>query len=277
MKRKNKIIAGIIAFILMGLILWFANGFVGNPISKFLANRSAKRYIEETYPEMDLKINKATYNFKTGGYNVFVELPGSLDIHFSLNISPSGKVKWDGYEDYVIGKFNTRQRINSEYRKMVEEIFGAEDFPFESDIDFGEIVLERGSHENFGPIYGLGLDELEIDKLYDINELGKRAGHLIYYTIDEELDAKRASQILIHIKEIFDEKSLPFYAIDLTLQEEEIGRDRKYFSVSGFLYEDIYEEGLIKRLEKASKDLEDYYKMEDSKKEDEIKEFNKDN
>ena len=277
MKKRNKIIAGVIAFMLIGLILWFANGFVGNPISKFLANKSVESYIEETYPEMDLKINKATYDFKTGGYNVFVELPESIDIHFSLNISPTGHIKWDGYESYVLGKFNTRERVNSEYRKIVEEIFGAEDFPYESDIDFGEIVLERDRYEEFGPIYGLKLDELEIDKLYDIKELGAIAGNLIYYTVDEELDAKRASEILVHIKEIFDEKGVPFYAIDLTLQEEEISRDRKYFSVSGFLYDNIYEEGLIERLEKASKDLEDYYEIEDSKKENEIKEFEKDN
>lgn len=265
MKKRNRIIAGVVAFILIGLILWFANGLVGNPISKTLANKSAEKYIEATYPDMDLEINKAKYNFKFGGYSVFVEQPGSADIHFSVDISPTGKIKWDSYESSVLGKFNTWKSINSQYREMVEEVFAAEDFPYESEIDFGEIKIINESKHSFGPEYGLESNELEIDKNYDIKELGARAGNLVYYIEDEIINTKRASEILLDLKNVFDEKNVPFYAINFTLQEPEISPDRKAFRVNGFLYSEIYEEGLVERLKKAASELEAYYEIEDSK------------
>jgi len=274
MKKTTKIIAGILAFILIAGILWVANGLIGNPISRILANRSAKKYIAETYPEMDLEVSKANFNFKSGNYAVFVESPDSIDTHFSLSITQAGKVRWDSYEDYVIGKLNTYERVNKAYREMVDEIFESEDFPYESDIDFGDLkIKEDGFYESFGPIYGIDREELELDRIYDIKELGKIAGELVLYIDEEQVNAKRASEILLDIKEIFDAKDIPFYAIDFTLMEpktEENMRDRESFGVKAFLYSDIYEEGLIERLEKASSELGDYYKKEDGKKEKEM-------
>lgn len=266
MKKRNRIIAGVVAFILIGLIIWFANGFVGNPVSKMLANKSAEKYIEATYPDMDLEINKAVYSFKDGGYSVFVELPTSLDINFSVNISPTGKVRWDSYESSVIGKFNTWRRVNSQYREIVEEVFAAENFPYESDIDFGEIKIINEVDHSFGPEYGVERKELVIDKIYDIKELGAKAGNLVYYIEDEIINAKRASEILLDLKNVFDEKDVPFYAINFTLQEPKINPDRKEFRVSGFRYSDIYEDGLVERLEQAASELEAYYEIEDGKK-----------
>ena len=43
MKKSVKIIAAVKAFILIGGILWFANGFLGNPISKALAKKKKKK------------------------------------------------------------------------------------------------------------------------------------------------------------------------------------------------------------------------------------------
>lgn len=271
MKKRTKIIAGITAFMLIGVLLFFANGLVGNPISKFLANRSAEEYIEEEYPEMELEVSKATFNFKTGGYSVGVKSPNSIDTHFSLSISPSGDIIYDSYEDYVLDKFNTWNRINEEYRDMVEKVFESEDFPYESDIDYGEMKLkEKNSYESFGPEYGLSLEELEIDKIYDIKELAKTNGHIVLYIEDTEVNVEKASKILLHVKEIFDKKDIPFYAIDFSLQEPKTEdkkefHDRERFQVSEFLYSDIYEEDLTKRLEKAAKELEEYYKKEDEK------------
>jgi len=278
MKKLTRIISGIVAFILIAGILWVANGLIGNPISKFLANRSAKKYIAETYPEMGLEIAKANFNFKDGEYAVFVESPTSIDTHFSLSITQAGRVRWDSYESSVVEKSNTYSRVNMSYRKMVDEIFESEDFPYESDIDFGSLkIKEDGSYESFGPIYGINREELELDKIYDIKELGKTAGELVLYIDQEQINAKKASEILLNIKEIFDTKDIPFYAIDFTLTEpktEENMRDRESFGVKAFLYSDIYEKGLIRRLEKASQGLADYYENEDAKKEKEIIEVN---
>lgn len=271
MKKKTKIIAGIAAFILIGGLLFFANALVGNPISKFLANRSAKEYIEENYLNMELEVGDATYNFKNGNYYVNVNSPTSIDTHFSLDISLKGEVLWDSYEGDVAGRFNTWERVNSEYRKMVERVLESEDFPYESNIDYGKLKLkEKESPEPFGPIYGLSLEELEIDKNYDIKELAKISGHIVLCIEDEEVNAERASEILLNVKELFDKKDVPFYVIDFSLEEprtedEKEFHDRERFQVREFLYSDIYEENLIKRLEKEAKELEEYYKIQDDK------------
>ena len=48
MKKKIlKIAALVIAIALIIGVCWFANGLVGNPISKSLATRTAEKYIEE--------------------------------------------------------------------------------------------------------------------------------------------------------------------------------------------------------------------------------------
>lgn len=271
MKKKTKIIAGIAAFILIGGLLFFANALVGNPISKFLANKSAKEYIEENYQDMELEVGDATYNFKNGNYYVNVNSPTSIDTHFSLDISQSGDITYDSYEDYVLDKFNTWERINEEYMVMVEKVFRSEDFPYKSDIDYGEIKLkEKDLYESFGPEYGLNLEELEIDKIYDIKELAKTDGHIVLYIEDKEVNAERASEILLNVKELFDKKDVPFYAIDFSLEEprtedEKEFHDRKIFDVGEFLYSDIYKEDLSEKLEKAEKELEEYYKIQDDK------------
>ena len=63
MKKSVKILAGITAFVLIGGILWFASGILGNPISKVLANNTAKKYIDKNYSHMNLNISEVSYNF----------------------------------------------------------------------------------------------------------------------------------------------------------------------------------------------------------------------
>ena len=56
---KNRVLR-IIAFVVAaGMIITlgvFANSMVGNPISKLLAQKSAEKYIAETYPGSDYTI-----------------------------------------------------------------------------------------------------------------------------------------------------------------------------------------------------------------------------
>lgn len=281
MKKTTKIIAGIVAFVLIAGILWFANVFVGNPISKYLANRSAKVYIEDRYPEIELERERAAYDFKSGRYNVFIKSPTSIDTHFSIDISSTGEILWDSYEDYVLDKFNTWNRVNEDYRKMVGRVFESNEFPYESHIDYGNIKLkEKESSDLFGQSYGINLEELELDKVYNIKEIGKSVGHLVLYIEDEKIDAERASEILIDIKDTFDRENVPFYAIDFSLEEPRNEDNKPFhemerFEVQDFLYTDIHDYRLIERLEKAAKDLEEYYEKVDSK-EEELREYNKD-
>lgn len=265
MKRKTKIILASIVFILVALMLWVANGFLGNPVSKFIANKSAIRYIEKTYPEMDLELGEPKYNFKNGRYNIPVNSSGSIDTSFSIDVSLIGKIKNDSYENYVLSGFNTWQRINREYREIVNNLFESQKFTYKTNIYFGEIKIKEESEDSFGPSYGLNLERLALDKIYDIGKIASEAGHLVVYLEDEELNAGRASEILLDIKNLFDSENIPFYAVDISLEKpiEEGEKNQETFKVREFLYSDIYEKDLDARVGEAARELEKYYKKQD--------------
>ena len=272
MKKTIKIIAGITAIILIGILLFVANGMVGNPVSKTLAKQSASKYIQKNYPNLDLKVERVNYSFKTGSYYALIKSQTSIDTHFNLDISMTGKILYDSYESHVISGWNTWQRIDLEYRTMVDKVLNAPDFPYDSHIDFGSIEIKETDIE-IGPIrpaYGLVLEDLELDKKYDVKELAKTAGHITIYIESEEVTIKKASEILMDLKEIFDKEDVPFYAIDFALEkprkDDGLPNDnREEIWVKDFLYSDIYEEGLEERLTKAFLELKEYYEKEDAK------------
>lgn len=263
MKKIVKIVSGIIAFALMGILLWTANGFVGNPISKSLANKSAKKFIHENYQELNLDVEDAEYSFKDGKYLVDVSSPTSIDTYFTVIVLPNGQVFNTTYENQFLSKFNTWHRVNEEYRVMVDKVLQQDDFPYESEIDFGEIPIINPEDETFGPKFGVVLEDLEIDEKYNLMALASDVGHIVFYTSDDEVSAKRAAEILIDLKKIFDANEVPFYAIDFTLEEPKDEDtdllNLKTFSVSNFRYDDIYEDNLPKRLEKSAEEQKNFY------------------
>lgn len=277
MKKSTKILAGVSAISLIIILLWFANGLLGNPISKMMANNTSKGYIAKNYPNMELNISGASYSFKTGDYYVEVKSPTSKDTHFSLTISPFGKIIGDSYDNNVLDKYNTLYRIDLAYRSKVKEVFEEEDFPYKSDIYFGDIKdkesVEVSEDDEYSyPNYGLDREKLELDKDYNIYEVGKKAGHIVFYAEDEDISIKRTSEILLDIKDILDKENISFYAIDFSLEKprSEDGlsnSDDTSIKVEEFLYKDIYKEDLDKRISKAHEDLQKYYEKQDLEKE----------
>lgn len=73
------------------------------------------------------------------------------------------------------------------------------------------------------------------------------------------------TEILFNIKRKFDEKDVPFYSIDLTLEKprDEEGKYDSDLMIMDFLYEDIYKEGLEERVEKNIKETRKYYEEQD--------------
>lgn len=92
-------------------------------MSKIIAKRAAEDYIAELYSITKFEEVKANYNFKNGEYEVQLQGENSIDLHFTLGISPTGEVVSDGYEFYVSSKLNTWYRINDEYSAMVDAMF----------------------------------------------------------------------------------------------------------------------------------------------------------
>lgn len=273
MKKSVKILSGVVAFTLIGVILWFANGFLGNPISKAIVNNSARKYIEENYPNMNLEVSEISYSFKDGNYNAYIKSNTSTDTYFSVTFSPLGKIGYDSYENDVANKYNTYTRINGLYDSKVRTVFEGKDFPYKSEINFGELreqILQdtNDKYGQFEPKYGLDVSELELDKNYNINELGKKYGHIVLYIQETDINIKRSSEILLDVKNILDNKNISFYAIDLTIEkpleeEEKTNGDNNSINIQHFLYSDIYEKGLEKRIKKAYDNLQEYYKEQD--------------
>lgn len=271
-KRTLKIIAAVTAFVILGGLGWFANAMVGNPVSKMLAARAAEKHLEETYAGTDFYIERIAYSFKDGSYHAFVKSPTSIDTEFSLSITMLGEIRLDTYEDVLDG-FNTARRLDGEYRALTDTIFENPSFPYGCDIGFGtlEIYPEEALHDpnaNDVPAYAINQSMLILDKIYDIRELGRQAGHLIVYVESDTITLEKAVEIMLGIKTIFDDAGVPFVAMDFTLQyplPEEGMRPDGEVSVDGFLYDAIYEDGMIERVAEADRALKAYYAEQDAK------------
>ena len=271
-KKVLKIIAFVVAVALIVGIAWVANGLNGNPISKMLAKKAANEYLEEHFPDTDYYIQELGFSFKFSNYYAHVRSETSMDTQFTLDIDMLGNVYFDTYES-VTGGFVTARRVEQEYRELTNQIFENPAFIYKSDIQYG--TLEIYPQEAFDdplvtdiPSYSLVQDDLVIDKVYDIRELGRQAGHLIVYVDSDTISFELAAKILLDIRAEFDQANIPFRAIDFNLQPplpDEGPRTGFEIHFDNFSYEDIYEEGLEDRIKAAHDALEAYYAEQDGK------------
>lgn len=273
MKKKwLKIAALVVALIIIAGLCWFANALVGNPVSKWLATRTAEKHLEEVYGDTDFEIERIGFNFKDTDYYAHIKSPSSEDSSFSLRIDMLGNLLLDTYESRVLYGGNTQNRLYMEYRALVDEVLEAPDYPFTSFIAYGDLKVGfRAPDVEVGVPYWpesyVILDKVELDKQYDIRELAKTAGYLVIYVEDDIVTVERAAEVLLELKEVFDRKNIPFYAIDFVLEyprKEEGGTIKEgRVNVEGFLRSDIYEEGLTERVRMADEELNAYYEEQD--------------
>ena len=273
MKKTKKIVALILALALIAGVCVFANGVVGNPVSKWLATSTAQKRLAEVYADKDYEIERVTYSFKDGGYHAFIVSPSSPDSEFSMSLNMMGKLRWDSYEDRVLSGENTAARINKEYRDATEKVFTSPAFPYYTHIEYGDI--EFNSREFAGaedlPTYGLLTEDLVLDQVYDIRELGKTAGHLVLYVYDEDVSVEKAAEILLEVKHMMDARGVSFHVIDLVLEYpkpvDDSPRKEGRVETMEFLYDDIYEEGLVERVAAANEAAIAHHAKADAKNE----------
>jgi len=278
MKGKGlKIAALVAALVLIAGVGWFANEVVGNPVSKMLAKNTAERHLEENYAGTDFYIERVNYSFKDCNYYVYIESPGSIDSSFTICVSRSGKLKWDSYEDRVLNKQNTADRLSMEYRRMVDEVLDGPKISFMHDIGYGDLVIISREYIDMEGVveYVIPAQELELDGQYDVRELGARAGKLVLYVQDESVTVERAAEILLEVKSVMDEAEVPFFATDFVLQypkNEDSTWPEGRVEVIEFLWSDIYEEGMAERVRAADEAARAYYAQQDAKKDKELME-----
>lgn len=274
-KRILKIAALLAALALIAFVCLFANSLVGNPISKALAKNAAENYLAETYGDRDFVLERVSFSFKTGGYYAYIQSPGSMDSSFSLAINMLGRIQYDSYESNVLSGWNTACRLGTDYRNTVEEVLNSRAFPYSADIGFGDLAFIQAAYtgEPSIPAYALVTEELTIDGFYNVNELGAKAGKLTLYIQDETVSAERLSEILLDIRGIFDDAGVSFYIIDCVLEHpkaEDGTRGDGRVEVMDFLYADIYEEGMLRRVISSNEAAVAYYAQQDALKSEEI-------
>ena len=267
MKKIAKIVSIIVAVGLIVGVLFVANAFVGNPISKAIVSGNAKDYVLEKYPNTDYYVDSVGHNFKTGGYLAHIKSKSSKDTYFSVKYNSFGKVGYDNFESYVGDRFNTWRRIDGEYREKTDEVI--ENLDVDTDIAFGG--LETSDKGNNMLDFGIDMKSLELDKDYDLGELGSKYGKITLYVYDNEVSVDKMAEVLLKVKEKFDEGNASFYAIDLVLrshrnEDKKDWQDNEDIRVECFLYEDIKEDGLEEKVQEAVDRTSEYYEEKDKEK-----------
>ncbi len=86
MNKTSRITAGILAFILIGTILFIASGFVPNPVQKYYAEKQFNDYItlQGTSSE-NIESKKIYKDTKTGGYNINIEFKDDPDHRYEYH------------------------------------------------------------------------------------------------------------------------------------------------------------------------------------------------
>lgn len=275
MKKTVKVILIVVVIALVAFGLFIAQSFYGNPIGKALATRAAEEYVSTTYPNTDYEIMDVDYDFKSGDYAALVISPSSRDTVFRVHFSGWGKLRSDDYPYEVENKFTTYRRVDWDYRALVDAMLQAEYPPDYFTIAFGALGFDMSQEiQAFGvEDFTLPMSGLELDKNYDVRELGRQAGMLTFYASSEEISYPEAAKILLQLKANLDKHDIPFRTIDFVLEKprkDGVASGEKSIDILYFPAEDIYPEGLEQRLEKAHQKTLDYFNKMDKEKQQEI-------
>lgn len=234
--KTFKVIAAVIAFILTALMLWFVNALLGNPVSYFIVKNNAEKYVAENYADEGYILENVSYSFKDGDYYAYVAKPNSPDCRFTVKYFLNGHLILDLYEGEVLKGGNVSRRLEMSYRELVDSVLKSPAYPYSSDIAYGTFGIEYD--RNYG--YMLAGDTLVPDALYNINELGARAGKLtISVDAEGEETLQKTAETLLEINSLMERGGVTFYAIDFSYG---------LYRLDDFLRSDIYEEGLVERV-----------------------------
>ena len=264
MKKVTKLLSILFIVAIAALLLFFANAFLGNPISRTIARANAGKYMEEHFGDSHFQISEVSHDIKTGGYYAFIDSPTSQDSYFTIYFDAWGRYYGDSYED-VTSKYTTLSRINNQYWDLVRNNASDIHSRFDVSIYFGDLKVagineiytytdETGETVEYTMDKDYGFDRtlLELDKEYDIVQIGRDCGKICLYIHDSEVTVARAAELLLDVKNYLDEKQIPFHAIDFHLCEprnEEGQNVGNQITLYDFLYSDIYEDGMVDRVQ----------------------------
>ena len=235
-RRVWKIAAGLLALALIGGLLFIVTSFYGNPISAAVVTSKVKTYVDETYPDMQLDVGRARYNFKFGEYSCMVSSPTSQDTVFAVSYRDG--TFYDQYESEVEGRFSTYRRLNEEFNKTVSEII---EMNYAGEL---ELVLATLGDDTSD------FSSLELDM--DLNLLDPPLdAALTVWAVEDGADEKRIAEELEHLKRVMDICGIPIDTYTLVIRQPEDKRDETGIASIGvydFPAEEIGSEGFLEKI-----------------------------
>ena len=255
-RRARKIAALCGALVLITGIGVVANALVGNPVSRLLAENTAKEHLAAQYPDTDYELASISYSFKDTCYFAEVTSPDRIDGDFTLCISMSGRLLSDNYNGRVLGHGNIAERLDFAYREQVAGVLESPVYPYSIDLGFGELCFSYRIDEEPAP-GAVELSDLVNDRLYNLSELGKTNGRLVLYIDSDTVTPEKTAEILLTTRQLLDDAGISFYSVTLTVRYPrgaEQTRPDGSIRLCNFLYSDIYEEGLVERVRAASEE-----------------------
>ena len=105
---------------------------------------------------------------------------------------------------------------------------------------------------------GIDSTKLELDKTYDVAELGIQGGVIDIFVSFADLDTsyERGAEALLQIKETLDTNGIGFYYINFGVYNSE---GNYAIIINNFSYKDIYKEGLAERIQKSHETISEHY------------------
>lgn len=267
-----KVCSAIFGILILLTLLIIANGLLGNPVSYLLAKNSANRQLAAHYSETGYRLDSVSYSFKEGCYYANASIPNTLDSAFTMSFDLLGRSLGDDYESRVTNGFNTFNRLETAYRALCGGVLDSQTFPYQKRISIGFGTLKTGLDEyHFVP-----------EGIYNLQELGTEYGELTVYFDDPEVNYERAAERLLELKEWMDKGGVtfgriyfvlqtPFKSNDPELQCAERYEDREEIVLKDFPAADIYEEGLVARVEANAVQTAAEFAAEDAENAKEIK------
>ncbi|HKM34537.1 MAG TPA: hypothetical protein VJY54_07325 [Lachnospiraceae bacterium] len=218
MKPKlKKMIIAIIAIVVMVLILDSSNAWFGNPISKAIAKKTAEKYIDENYGDLNLVLQEAGYNFKFSHYYVRFQSTDSIDTTFTVHVNSYGKVLDDDYQYEVANNFRTLRRYESELREIGDKLFRAQ---LNYNISNALLLLEKVSDED--------MLKLTKDMPFDIQNMPSEINASITI-IDEDISYGKMSEVLINMAEVCKKENIPIATFSVRIEKEKDEAEKRSY------------------------------------------------
>ncbi|MDF2541468.1 MAG: hypothetical protein K0S47_1186 [Herbinix sp.] len=203
-KKLLKILAAATAFFIIGFILYVVNSFTGNPVSANIATAKIKTYVAKNYPDQQLTISQAHYNFKDSSYSSVVQSETSEDTCFRVSWN-RGKLS-DDYPYEVANHFTTYRRLTEEFDQTVQEIL-INEFPYETTIVIADLAKRD-----------MDMASLTLDMPFDITSLPSGT-QLVVYLLSEERSYKVLAKRLLELNDIMKKHQIRIDLYSLVLEE----------------------------------------------------------